>query len=79
MTTAKHIRIERKNDWRSAQRAAAKGLRKLLVDADLKAVDLLESLDVSASQMSDYLNVRRGWPDDFEARFRAAVAEKRAK
>lgn len=79
MTTAKHIRTEHKSDWRGPQRVAAKGLRKLLVDSDLKAVDLLEALDLSASQMSDYLNVRRGWPDDFEARFRAAVAEKTAK
>ena len=60
-------------NWRTEQRAKARALRILLLDADLKQVDVAEAMGVHAPHLSEYLNARRRWPEDFEERFRAAV------
>lgn len=59
--------------WRAEQREVGKELQKLLIDLDLKQVDIAEDLGIAAPHVSEYLNARRRWPEDFEARFRAAV------
>lgn len=60
-------------DWRTDQRERGKALRRLLLDAEVKQVDVAEAMDIHAPTLSEYLNARRRWPDDFEARFRAVV------
>lgn len=65
-------------DWRTEQRAAAKRLKVLLIEADLNQVDVAEAIGITEASMSSYLLGRRQWPADFEQRFREAVAEKSA-
>lgn len=64
--------------WRGAQRKAGKRLKALLIEADLLQVDVAEAIGIRQASMSDYLNARRQWPDDFEQRFRDAVKQKQS-
>lgn len=65
-------------EWRTEQREAGKRLKGLLVEAELMQVEVAESMGIRQAAMSDFLNARRQWPADFEARFRAAVTLSRA-
>lgn len=73
MTTAKV------KAWKPAQRRRGNRLVILLRDSGLNQYDIADALGISQATVSNYLGGRNRWPDDFEARFRAAVAEKRAK
>lgn len=71
MTTTKPSTAE----WREAQRARGKQLRMLLVEHDVKQVDVAEVLGLAAPHLSEFLNARRQWPEGFEGRFEAAVKQ----
>jgi DNA transposition AAA+ family ATPase len=57
----------------AARWAESKELRKLLIDADLRQADMARRLDINPVTLSAYLKCTKRWPQDFPARFRAAV------